>query len=186
MFVPTLAALEYLHDRNLVHGCLKPSNVMAVGPQLKLAVDGVRRSARASPGRAGRLARGSGGLQRRSVVANDIWALGLLLIESLTRQRSSPKRPVTSRFNYPTRCRSRSEHRARLLATRPGKRCSMQRSDACWSGPARWRRPLRWSCRFGGNSGQDATSPRETATRQMRRAERQSRLIPPPSEGTTA
>jgi hypothetical protein len=44
MLVPALTALEYLHGRNIVHGCLKPSNVMATGPQLKLAIDGVRRS----------------------------------------------------------------------------------------------------------------------------------------------
>lgn len=88
MLAPTLAALEYLHGRNLVHGCLKPSNVMASGPQLKLAVDGVRRSGtrltsveqedwRAVPEVF------NAGVSWR----NDIWALGLLLVESLTGQQ---------------------------------------------------------------------------------------------------
>jgi len=88
MLAPTLAALEYLHERNLVHGFLKPSNVRAVGPQLKLAVDSVRRAgtrltrveqedSRAVPEVF------NAGLSWR----NDIWALGLLLVESLTRQK---------------------------------------------------------------------------------------------------
>ncbi len=42
MLRPTLAALAYLHDHGLVHGHVRPANVMAVGDQLKLSSDGVR------------------------------------------------------------------------------------------------------------------------------------------------
>ncbi len=42
MLVPVLAALEYLHSANLAHGSLKPSNILVVGDQLKLASDTVR------------------------------------------------------------------------------------------------------------------------------------------------
>ncbi len=93
MLEPALAALEYLHVRNLVLGCLKPSNVMAVGEQLKLAVDGVRRSGtrltnfeqddwRAAPELF------DVGVSPR----DDIWAVGLLVVESLTRQRPKLER----------------------------------------------------------------------------------------------
>src|SRR5207249_8045755 len=39
MLPPTLSALAFLHDRNLVHRQLKPANMLAVGDQLKLASD---------------------------------------------------------------------------------------------------------------------------------------------------
>jgi TonB family protein len=85
ILVPTLAALEYLHGRNLVHGCLKPSNVMATGPQLKLAIDGVRRSGTRLTSFEQEDWRAVPEVFNASVSSrNDIWALGLLLVESLT------------------------------------------------------------------------------------------------------
>src|SRR5690349_17379254 len=42
MLAPTLAALEFLHEQKLVQGQLKPSNVLVVGDQLKLASDSIR------------------------------------------------------------------------------------------------------------------------------------------------
>src|SRR5438270_4164947 len=42
MLAPTLDALAFLHRRGLVQGRLKPSNVLAVDDQLKLASDTVR------------------------------------------------------------------------------------------------------------------------------------------------
>jgi len=59
---PMLEALRYLHDRSLVHGALRPSNVMAVGDTLKLSSDTVSEGAPAS----------------------DVWALGLLVFQALT------------------------------------------------------------------------------------------------------
>jgi TonB family protein len=62
MLAPTLGALEYLHRANLAHGSLKPSNVLVVGDQLKLASDTVR-----------------------VIGDDDIRALGAMLCEALTR-----------------------------------------------------------------------------------------------------
>src|SRR5216684_4040115 len=42
MLLPTLNALAFLHGKNLVQGQLKPSNILAVNDQLKLASDTVR------------------------------------------------------------------------------------------------------------------------------------------------
>jgi serine/threonine protein kinase len=39
MLPPLLDVISYLHSRGLVHGRIKPSNIMAVDDQLKLSID---------------------------------------------------------------------------------------------------------------------------------------------------
>jgi TonB family protein len=68
MLLPTLAALSFLHGKQLVQGSLKPPNILAVGDRLKLASDTI------VPG-AGSIA-----------TAADIWSLGTTVIEALTQQ----------------------------------------------------------------------------------------------------
>jgi TonB family protein len=86
MLPPMLNALAFLHDRNLVQGQLKPANILAVGDQLKLASDTIRRVSEAGADR-----------RRASVyeppeardgsysIAGDVWGLGVSLLEALTR-----------------------------------------------------------------------------------------------------
>lgn len=92
MLGPTLNALEFLHGAKCVHGGLKPSNVLVVGEHVKLASDAI---GLASPivnnGGAGVAAlspyqppeaHGSG-----RTTAGDIWALGVMTCEALSRRR---------------------------------------------------------------------------------------------------
>ncbi len=127
MLVPTLAALEYLHGRNLVHGCLKLSNVMAVGSQLKLAADGVRRvgtrltSAEQEDWRAVPEVFNAGVSSR-----NDVWALGLLLVESLTRQKPKPEKTGDLGVTVPDDLAEPFKSIAQgCLRRDPAKRCSI-------------------------------------------------------------
>jgi TonB family protein len=69
VLLPTLDALAFLHRNQLVHAQLKPSNLLVVGDQLKLASDVVRP------------------LGHRGVSsADDIWSLGMTLVEVFTRR----------------------------------------------------------------------------------------------------
>ena len=84
---PVLEALTYIHSQGLVHGHLKPANILASGDQLKLAVDGLR-----AAGETGADVRPSIYVPPEIVSggpwtpAADSWSLGVTLVEALTQQ----------------------------------------------------------------------------------------------------
>ena len=84
MIEPTLDALGYLHGLGLVHGDLKPANIMAVDDQLKISSDGLRSAgqSKASSQSAYDPPELAGGL----APAGDVWSLGVTLVEALTQQ----------------------------------------------------------------------------------------------------
>jgi TonB family protein len=84
MLPPAVDALAFLHHRNLLHGALKPANILVVGDQLKLASDTIRRvsDARVTSDPA------SGSLeqsQESPSQAEDVRGLGITLLEALSR-----------------------------------------------------------------------------------------------------
>lgn len=64
---PLLDALEYLQGKGLVHGHVKPGNILAQGDVLKLTADHLLRASMAS-------------------AATDVWLLGATLVEMLTQR----------------------------------------------------------------------------------------------------
>jgi serine/threonine protein kinase len=90
MLEPVLEALAFLHDKKVVQGRLKPSNVLVVGDQLRLATDTIRPFS--ETGRAANVTsvylppEARDGLR---AAASDVWALGVTLCEALTRQQPS-------------------------------------------------------------------------------------------------
>ena len=90
MLLPALDALAFLHERNLVHGQLKPANILVVGDQLKLASDTIRRVTEGTTG-AGKstIYDAPHGPRGSSSPADDIRALGISLLEALTRRPPS-------------------------------------------------------------------------------------------------
>ena len=86
---PLLDALSYLHSQGFVHGRVKPSNVHAMGDQLKLSADQISSASELDSAR-----------RRRDVYdapetaagivspAGDVWSIGVTLVAALTQNVS--------------------------------------------------------------------------------------------------
>jgi serine/threonine protein kinase len=91
LLIPMLDALAFLHRKNLVQGHVKPSNILVVDDQPKLASDTICPA-------------GESAISRSSIydppeskngttsAASDIWALGITIVEALTQR--APAGPV--------------------------------------------------------------------------------------------
>lgn len=84
MLEPALSVLSYLHGSGLVHGRIKPTNIMGVDHQFKLSSDSIRRGGEL----VGPLRKSSpyDPLEGASKAAADIWSLAMVLIESITQR----------------------------------------------------------------------------------------------------
>ena len=83
-----LPALDFLHSNGLVHAGLKPSNIHATGDNVKLSADRILpagESAATSP-----LAAPYAAPESILFPASDIWALGISLCETLTKNLPAP------------------------------------------------------------------------------------------------
>ena len=86
MLLPTLDALAFLHGKNLVHGQLKPPNVLVVGDRVKLSSDNVRPAGDSSAVTAEPSLYDSPEAEEgRIAPAGDIWALGVTIVQALTQ-----------------------------------------------------------------------------------------------------
>lgn len=89
MLKPVLKALAYIHGERCVHGRLRPSNILAIGDEVKISSDSLSAS-----GEASRLAHSvydapesaSGTIS----AASDVWSLGVTLVEVLTQRLPDP------------------------------------------------------------------------------------------------
>lgn len=90
MLRPVLEALAYLHGKGLVHGNIKPSNIMAVGEELKISSDGICAVRETTIGRGKPTAYDApeAGTRGGSPAA-DVWSLGVTLVEVLTQKLPS-------------------------------------------------------------------------------------------------
>lgn len=86
MLRASTSALEYLHGQGLVHGHIRPANVMAINEQVKLTSDRIQhpgppvQTFEASPYDAPELA------SLRLSAATDMWSLGATVAETLTQR----------------------------------------------------------------------------------------------------
>jgi len=99
MLLPVLKALSYLHGRGLVHGQLKPSNVFAVGDQVKVSSDTIRAAGEMRAEGRARDAHDPPEAAQGLQTCGDVWSLGVALVEVLTQRppawdRSQGKSPA--------------------------------------------------------------------------------------------
>ncbi len=82
-----LEALAYLHAQGLVHGHIKPANIMAVREQLKISSDGIMRTGQPNDylGKPNQYLPPEAASGRISPSA-DVWSLGVTLVEALTQK----------------------------------------------------------------------------------------------------
>jgi TonB family protein len=98
MLIPILSGLAFLHRERLVQGRLRPSNILVVGDQLKLASDTIRPAGDSSAGGVRSSVydppeASDGGFS----AAGDTWSLGVTVVEALTQH--PPAWPVNKGFD---------------------------------------------------------------------------------------
>jgi serine/threonine protein kinase len=84
---PVIEALTFLHGNKLVHGRLKPSNILVIKDEVKLSSDGVRAAGEStSVADAASVYDPPEARMGRISPAGDIWSLGMTVAEALTQQ----------------------------------------------------------------------------------------------------
>lgn len=86
MLRPVLDALSYLHGKGLVHGHVKPSNIMVVDNQVKLSADGLGATGDAGNRWSVRTVYDAPEVATAPLSpAADVWSLGVTLVDALTQ-----------------------------------------------------------------------------------------------------
>lgn len=121
----TLDALSYLHGQGLVHGHLKPANIMASGELLKLSSDGIYRNGQPSDEVSAYEHRAPEATQGVSP-ATDVWSLGVTLVEVMTQKVPAGFRKELDALPSPFR-----EIAPRCLAGNPAQRATIPQIREC-------------------------------------------------------
>ena len=90
MLRPVLEGLDYLHTNGFAHGHIAPSNILAVGDQIKLSTDTASTTGQV-PAANLDSSENDLPLSERAGVSKtaDIWSLGATLVEVLTQRRTA-------------------------------------------------------------------------------------------------
>ena len=97
MMLPVLSTLAFLHENGLVHGGVKPSNILAIRDDIKLSADRIVPAGDAPC--AWPLAAPYAAPESLLFPASDMWSLGVTLYETLTQYH--PNRDSSGRYVLP-------------------------------------------------------------------------------------
>jgi len=97
MMLPVLSALAFLHENGMVHGGVKPSNILAIRDNIKLSADRIVPAG--EPPCAWPLAAPYAPPESLLFSASDMWSLGVTLYETLTQYH--PNRDSSGRYVLP-------------------------------------------------------------------------------------
>ena len=125
MLPPTAAALIFLHRAGLVHGRIKPSNIMAADDQLKISADSLRKIGerdKREPATYDAPELATMGVSP----AADVWSLGAMLVAVLTQHEPELKDRKGSQVAIPaTIPEPFHEIARRCLSADPRQRCNV-------------------------------------------------------------
>jgi TonB family protein len=79
-------ALVFLHEKNLTHGHIKPSNILASGDRLKISSDTIQPAGQREMNRKRSQYDAPEVPASAHTPAADVWSLGVMLVEALTQQ----------------------------------------------------------------------------------------------------
>jgi TonB family protein len=127
MLPPVVDVLSYIHEKRLVHGHIKPSNIMAVNNQLKLSSDSIH-----TPDELGTSAlelsvydapeTATGAI----LPAADVWSLGVTLVTALTQHPPAWEKSGPGELILPESIAEPFDAIARECLRRdPGGRCTL-------------------------------------------------------------
>ncbi len=102
MLPPVLRALQFVHDKGFVHGHIQPSNILAIGDQVKLSTDALREPGEKSGARVPSAYDPPEAAMGAISTAADVWQFGMTLLEVLTQhlpvwertRKSAPEVPA--------------------------------------------------------------------------------------------
>jgi TonB family protein len=125
MLPPLAEALGFLHRAGLAHGRVKPSNIMAVGDQLKISADSLRRIGERRKREATVYDAAEIDIMGVSAAA-DVWSLGVMVVAVLTQHEPVLESRGDGRFAIPeTIPQPFREIAERCLRADPRQRCSL-------------------------------------------------------------
>ena len=88
MLAPVIDVLGWLHGAGFVHGHIKPSNIFVIGDEIKLSADGLLAAGGTRPTSLPLTIYDAPEVKTAPLApANDLWSLGITLVETLTQHQ---------------------------------------------------------------------------------------------------
>jgi TonB family protein len=126
MLTAVLETLAYIHAEGFVHGCLTPSNIMAVGDRVKISSDGLLRIGESSDQLWAQPMNGPPEGRDGMTPAGDVWWLGMTIAQVLTQRAPAWEAGGTNNPVMPKQLQPPFVDLARrCLQTAPHSRCSL-------------------------------------------------------------